>query len=606
MKTENKSGKQGSGGYALLMVLAMVGASVVILAATLTRTLSEARINDRNNQSITGVNAAEAAVEKVVAQMRYDFLNYGLSGVTARLNSYTTNYPLSSENPYWANYIFSDAQGNDNKTYVQCISNTVFAPMQSQFSGLYAYYPVYRVISNARLKNSRFALTNAVQEDISFNSIPLFQFAIFYNSLLEFSTCATMTVNGRVHANGAVYTGSTAPLSINGLLTTTGTLTQPAWAGGTTNWAYPGSFNGGITTNVAFVLLPLGTNSVHSIIDQPPSYESATSPLGQQRLFNQAQVVLLVTNNSVKVQIQSSVNGLVPGADASPTVLTYTNLSPDSLATNLPFLTLLWVTNGFYDQREGKTNLTTQIDVGKYSSWIASNTMVLAKYPKGSGCYPTIVYVADNRTTNSTTMNAVRLTNGIAPPSNGGLGFTVATPNPLYIIGHYNSSSNGIPVNLGTTNTSAALPCSLMSDSLTILSSLWVDMNSSKSISSYRDATNTTINAAIITGIVPSTGPAQTQYSGGVHNLPRLLENWTGDTLTLNTSIVNLYNSQVATKPFLWPGTYYYAPTRQFSYDINFANPNRQPPPGTPNLSVMLRSSWATPGPNTVNYYVTP
>jgi hypothetical protein len=145
-----------------------------------------------------------------------------------------------------------------------------------------------------------------------------------------------------------------------------------------------------------------------------------------------------------------------------------------------------------------------------------------------------------------------------------------------------------------------------MSDSLTILSSLWVDMNSSKSISSYRDATNTTINAAIITGIVPSTGPAQTQYSGGVHNLPRLLENWTGDTLTLNTSIVNLYNSQVATKPFLWPGTYYYAPTRQFSYDINFANPNRQPPPGTPNLSVMLRSSWATPGPNTVNYYVTP
>ena len=105
MKTENKSGKQGSGGYALLMVLAMVGASVVILAATLTRTLSEARINDRNNQSITGVNAAEAAVEKVVAQMRYDFLNYGLSGVTARLNSYTTNYPLSSENPYWANYI---------------------------------------------------------------------------------------------------------------------------------------------------------------------------------------------------------------------------------------------------------------------------------------------------------------------------------------------------------------------------------------------------------------------------------------------------------------------------------------------------------------------
>jgi hypothetical protein len=30
----------------------------------------------------------------------------------------------------------------------------------------------------------------------------VFQFAIFYNSLLEFTWCAPMTVNGRTHANG--------------------------------------------------------------------------------------------------------------------------------------------------------------------------------------------------------------------------------------------------------------------------------------------------------------------------------------------------------------------------------------------------------------------
>ncbi len=606
MKTHLHPVRPRPGGYALLMVLCMVGVSMVVLSATLSRTLSEARINDTNNRYVTGMNAAEAAAEKVVARMRYDFLNYGLSGITNNLPAYRSTIPLSTESSYWTNYIFSDAQGNDNATYVQCISATNrLSPMQSQFSGLYAWYQLYRVVSNARLTAGRSALVNAVQEDISFNSIPVFQFAIFYNSLLEFSTCATMTVNGRVHANGPIYTGSSAALTINGLVTTTTTLSQPAWAGQSTNWAYPGSFTGGVVTNVPFVMLPLGTNNVHSIIEQPPAAESPVSPLGQQRLFNEAQIVILVSNSAVNVRIQNSVNGAVPGADPSPTILNYTNLNASDLGDKLPFLTLLWVTNGFYDQREGKTNLTTQIDIGKYASWLNTCSKVLSKFPAGS--YPTILYVADNRPVNATLMNAVRLTNGIAPPYNGGLGFTVATPDPLYVIGSYNSSSNGVPVNLSSTNTSTAMACSFMCDALTILSTNWSDAKSTLPVAN-RSTSDTTVNAAILSGIVPSTGSAQSQYSGGVHNLPRLLENWSNSHLWLNSSIVNLYNSQIANSPFLWPGPsgYYYAPTRHFSYDLNFANPNRQPPPGTPNLSVMLRSSWATPPPNNVSFYVTP
>jgi hypothetical protein len=146
-----------------------------------------------------------------------------------------------------------------------------------------------------------------------------------------------------------------------------------------------------------------------------------------------------------------------------------------------------------------------------------------------------------------------------------------------------------------------------MCDALTILSTNWSDAKSTLPVAN-RSTSDTTVNAAILSGIVPSTGSAQSQYSGGVHNLPRLLENWSNSHLWLNSSIVNLYNSQIANSPFLWPGPsgYYYAPTRHFSYDLNFANPNRQPPPGTPNLSVMLRSSWATPPPNNVSFYVTP
>jgi hypothetical protein len=57
--------------------------------------------------------------------------------------------------------------------------------------------------------------------------IPVFEFAVFYNSLLEFTWNATMTVNGRTHANGDIYTGSHWSLTFNSLVTKTGTISCP-------------------------------------------------------------------------------------------------------------------------------------------------------------------------------------------------------------------------------------------------------------------------------------------------------------------------------------------------------------------------------------------
>ena len=72
-------------------------------------------------------------------------------------------------------------------------------------------------------------------------------------------------------------------------------------------------------------------------------------------------------------------------------------------------------------------------------------------------------------------------------------------------------------------------------------------------------------------------------------------------TLTLNTSIVNLFNSTRATTQFKNPGTYYYAPSRQFSFDVNFMTSYKQPP-GTPMLNAVLRSKWTVPPPSTTTY----
>ena len=188
------------------------------------------------------------------------------------------------------------------------------------------------------------------------------------------------------------------------------------------SWADKGTYNGNppYRTNVPSVALSIGMTNVHDSLELPPAGESPTSTQGESRFYNQAQTVLLVSNTTVTMKIQASIDYQVPGADPSPL---YRNLDqhPIRPGHQLPIPSH---TDSFTDQRENKTVLATQIDVGKYGKWIKTNSSILTKFPAGSGTYPTILYVADNRTTTSSQMTAVRLTNGIAPPVNGGLGWS--------------------------------------------------------------------------------------------------------------------------------------------------------------------------------------
>jgi len=103
----------------------------------------------------------------------------------------------------------------------------------------------------------------------------------------------------------------------------------------------------------------------------------------------------------------------------------------------------------------------------------------------------------------------------------------------------------------------------------------------------WRSATaNTTVNAAIMAGNKDTVGG---QYSGGVENFIRLLENWSGRTLTYSGSLACLWQSQQATGD--WQpgnGNVYREPTRNWSYSINFANL----PPGSPQVRGVQRVGW--------------
>ncbi len=427
--------------------------------------------------------------------------------------------------------------------------------------------------------------------------LPVFGFAIFYEPLLELSASSSLTISGPVHANSSIYTGPLPSVSqiFNGVVTVGGTVSSPDNAGYVaSNWTGAVVFNGqpAIITNMPQLTSRTGTNNPHAIIEIPPVGEDPNSALGFARLYNHAEMILIVTNTpaapypTVTVILQRSSSNSIPGSDPFKVLRILTNASPAYVSTNgllpLPFLSL---TNTFTDQREHQTNMfVTQIDLQKFSSWVQTNWVVTSKlYLLGV----TKLYVADRRHVDMNKLAVVRLVKGARLPfdQNFGIGFTVATQNPLYVWGDYNITvnSNTFATTLGSTTNGASIPAALIADAITILSPNWSDAASAASYTT-RNATSMTVNAAFLCGNVPSTGASSSTFSGGVQNLTRFLENWSGDTLTYNTSLVCLFASQMATNPFVSPqssGAYYAVPTRLWGFDVNFTNIAKLPP-GTP------------------------
>jgi hypothetical protein len=166
-------------------------------------------------------------------------------------------------------------------------------------------------------------------------------------------------------------------------------------------------------------------------------------------------------------------------------------------------------------------------------------------------------------------------------------GFTVASENPVYILGDYNSNA-GDPF-WGNTLLKTDVPhsaASVIADAVSLLSNNWSDENSlvNPTTLNQRNPTNTYYRTAIAAGknmIFPQfTGGPDFGTDGGVHNFLRLLENW-GGTLSYRGSLISLYYSQYATGTFKCCSLVYSAPNRNFFFDWEFLDPKNLPP-GTP------------------------
>ncbi len=251
-----------------------------------------------------------------------------------------------------------------------------------------------------------------------------------------------------------------------------------------------------------------------------------------------------------------------------------------------------FLTNVFYyDYRESRTNETVQLDVGKLCAWITNatpnagsnwNQALAADMIYGINS----IFIYNDAPFTSGLLPSVSVINGALLPSSttfayGGsvftCGLTVVTPQPLYVIGNYNVETNGSSApTLGSHNVVNTYPAALMADAITVLSLNWPKDWNQPAYSS-RPAAATTINAACLTGIVPSTGGqtnggdgSSAHYSGGLENYFRLLENWGSDTLTYNGSMTAMFPSIYATNYWQQPGYYYGVPVRNWAFDTNF------------------------------------
>ncbi|MCX6903840.1 MAG: hypothetical protein NTW03_10275, partial [Verrucomicrobia bacterium] len=443
----------------------------------------------------------------------------------------------------------------------------------SQYRGLYGYASRYNIISNARKLGGSFDMTVGVWQQVEASTIPAFQFAIFYTMELEINPGANMTVSGPVHCNTNIYLQPQAVLTFQDDVTSAGYIIQNKKPTDPTSRT-PGTvvYQGEHDNQVSALTLPIGTNNtpiaVREVVEIPPGGESPSSAMGQQRYYNKADLVIKVTGAGTTV----------------------TSGQVNNFGTSIPASQhgkFLRIDLSFFNKRENKTIKAIQIDVGALAQWNRTNTLLRPLIPDGD---LRTVYVDDQRSQTSTTESGVRLVNGQALLPQG---LTVATPEPLYIQGHYNCPTAA----LGTFDTSGTKPASLIGDAITILSPNWNDANSTKDLSS-RSAVSTTVNAAILAGIVQTVSGS---YSGGVENFPRFLEDWAGDTFTYNGSMVVMYESRYAIG--LWQGTgssigIYNPPTRNWAFDQNFRDPAKLPA-GTPQMRAMVRGQWGMLRPNT-------
>jgi len=427
-------------------------------------------------------------------------------------------------------------------------------------SGTFSYF--YLASVDVTLPAITGTLTAKVRRIFEKRYTSPWNWAMLYNDNLELHPSNNLTLNGWVHTNKDVFVGNG---SLDPLSTPTPTLTL------TDRLTYQGNYTLGFDPNDLAHLgqvnvvapntpadFPPGheqfyslfgwdstqfnttdgntdNDGYHELIDKPSvawSSGSTSDPFKDQRMYNQAYniadangdygiVVNVDASNNITVGYAGTTYSSQPSGGGSAKRINY-----DAIIQSLnPGKT-------FQDNREQATVRVIDFDVSKF---------ILQTTKNWNG----IIYINDT-SASSSARHGVRIINGATVPSSG---ITIVSPNPVYIQGDFNTGRTGSaepPSNTGNPDDPEAgsykrKPVSVIGDAITLLSNSWTDSNSYAGLDT-RIASNTTVNAALVAGNVP-TGSNGSTYSGGGENFVRFLEDWTGKRFTYYGSMIGAYAS---------------------------------------------------------------
>lgn len=200
-------------------------------------------------------------------------------------------------------------------------------------------------------------------------------------------------------------------------------------------------------------------------------------------------------------------------------------------------------------------------------------------------------------------VNANNLTAIGTCPGGNNCGLAIATENPVYVQGDYNSNSGGN----GFSDPYVA--SSISADAVTLLSNNWNDVNSfatpycgdASQCTSSRTANTAYYHVAVLAGVSGSfplpggttaaTIPQDFGTNGGVHNFLRYVEDWGNATLNYRGSIVQLYYSRQDNGTYKCCKTVYSPPGRGYNFDTDFLDPTKLPP-RTPMFRDVNTTGW--------------
>lgn len=554
----------------LILSIAVLFMVASILRLSTTQTLDRGRYETYKNEFA----AAEKGLNKAYAQ--FQFLK---SNPTATFDADVLNVSSPTKNGMTVTITVKTTDPPKNDTDKFGTTSRI------------VYYQIVATAKDTGNTGARFTHSGVtLSQNLEFHYEPIWQYAIFYDPILEIGPGAAMVVNGRVHSNSDTYVETGATLDFQNRVTVAGSLyhgrlgesgmstdsgdvtfydgsSQVSMKRGSgwldslaSDWASASQdrWKGYVADDAAGVpkkTLPI-PGDPHVLIERTNSNDPYS--IQQAKFANQAGLRIFAAD--------SSGNAPTTGLDQNGQTVQLTYHMEGS--TPVPgarsgYTTKYIVTKGtFYDQREKKTVSTLDVDIANL---------------KQSGVSPSngIVYVS-NADMGSSALGSVRLKNGSVLPTACAQGFSIASDCPVYVWGDYNTTSK--------------IKSMVAGDAINILSNNWADANSDASNDPYsgRTAGDTTINSVFINGIVKS---ASNNYSGGVENYFRLLENWGSKKLTFSGSLIELWESQRAKGAWKYGSPIYDAPNRIWSWDNALGG--LVGPPGVSPTTSLVRKQWS-------------